>query len=46
MRYVPSARKPLQMTDALHPDTASHERIGRRFVRYAFAGDGPFAIAQ
>ncbi|BCJ34082.1 lipase [Actinocatenispora thailandica] len=36
----------LPLPDALHPDTASHERIARRFAGYAFAGDGPFAGAR
>lgn len=31
------------LPDALHPDTASHELIGTRFARHAFASDGPFA---
>ena len=35
----------LPLPDALHPDTASHERIGRRFAQYAFSGEGPFAVA-
>ncbi|MEV6716654.1 GDSL-type esterase/lipase family protein [Lentzea sp. NPDC051208] len=32
------------LPDALHPDTATHELIGERFARYAFVGDGPFAV--
>jgi hypothetical protein len=31
------------LPDALHPDTATHELIGERFARYAFAPGGPFA---
>ncbi|SER71836.1 GDSL-like Lipase/Acylhydrolase family protein [Lentzea xinjiangensis] len=31
------------LPDALHPDAATHELIGERFARYAFAPGGPFA---
>ena len=31
------------LPDALHPDSATHELIGERFAKYAFAGEGPFA---
>ncbi|MDN3905582.1 GDSL-type esterase/lipase family protein [Arthrobacter sp. YD2] len=31
------------LPDALHPDTATHQIIGERFAKYAFAGAGPFA---
>jgi hypothetical protein len=31
------------LPDALHPDTATHELIGSRFVDRAFSGTGPFA---
>jgi hypothetical protein len=31
------------LPDALHPDTATHQLIGERFARYAFAPGGPFA---
>ncbi|GGM76597.1 lipase [Lentzea pudingi] len=30
------------LPDALHPVTATHELIGERFARYAFAPEGPF----
>lgn len=30
------------LPDALHPDTATHQLIGRRFADYAFAPGGPF----
>ena len=30
------------LPDALHPDSATHELIGERFAKYAFAGEGPF----
>jgi hypothetical protein len=33
------------LPDALHPDTVTHQLIGERFARYAFAGAGPFAPA-
>lgn len=31
------------LPDALHPDSATHQIIGERFAKYAFAGEGPFA---
>ena len=31
------------LPDALHPDSATHQLIGERFAKYAFAGEGPFA---
>ncbi|GAA0895982.1 GDSL-type esterase/lipase family protein [Pseudonocardia zijingensis] len=33
----------LPLPDALHPDAATHQRIGERFAALAFAGGGPFA---
>lgn len=33
----------LPLPDGLHPDAATHRRIGERFARLAFTGDGPFA---
>ena len=33
----------LPLPDGIHPDPAAHRRIGERFARLAFAGDGPFA---
>ena len=30
------------LPDALHPDTATHQLIGERFAKYAFAAQGPF----
>ncbi|MCC3273280.1 GDSL-type esterase/lipase family protein [Arthrobacter zhangbolii] len=30
------------LPDALHPDSATHQLIGERFAKYAFAGEGPF----
>jgi len=32
----------LPLSDQLHPDAATHHRIGERFARLAFAADGPF----
>lgn len=34
------------LSDALHPDSAAHRIIGRRFADYAFAPGGPFAAAH
>ncbi|MER5936680.1 GDSL-type esterase/lipase family protein [Streptomyces sp. NPDC001928] len=33
----------LPLPDDLHPDAATHRRIGERFARLAFSADGPFA---
>ncbi|MFJ9907376.1 GDSL-type esterase/lipase family protein [Streptomyces sp. NPDC101152] len=33
----------LPLPDALHPDAATHRRIGERFAELAFAADGAFA---
>ncbi|MFD3911737.1 GDSL-type esterase/lipase family protein [Streptomyces sp. NPDC058603] len=33
----------LPLPDRLHPDAATHHRIGERFAGLAFAPDGPFA---
>ncbi|GAB3430411.1 SGNH/GDSL hydrolase family protein [Actinophytocola sediminis] len=33
----------LPLPDRLHPDAATHRRIGDRFAKLAFAGGGPFA---
>ncbi|MFG2485051.1 GDSL-type esterase/lipase family protein [Streptomyces virginiae] len=33
----------LPLPDALHPDAATHRRMGERFAALAFASDGPFA---
>ncbi|MFI6007637.1 GDSL-type esterase/lipase family protein [Streptomyces sp. NPDC051243] len=33
----------LPLPDGLHPDAATHRRIGERFARLAFSADGPFA---
>jgi hypothetical protein len=32
----------LPLPDELHPDTATHRRIGERFAALAFAAGGPF----
>ncbi len=34
----------LPLPDRLHPDTATHRRIGERFAARAFADDGPLAV--
>ncbi|RMI44980.1 GDSL-type esterase/lipase family protein [Streptomyces triticirhizae] len=34
----------LPLPDNLHPDPATHHRIGERFARHAFAHDGPLAV--
>ncbi|MFD8524276.1 GDSL-type esterase/lipase family protein [Streptomyces capillispiralis] len=33
----------LPLPDELHPDAATHRRIGERFAAHAFAAQGPFA---
>ncbi|AGP60980.1 GDSL-type esterase/lipase family protein [Streptomyces rapamycinicus] len=33
----------LPLPDEIHPDAATHRRIGERFAALAFAADGPFA---
>ena len=33
----------LPLPDGLHPDAATHRRIGERFAAHAFAGNGPLA---
>ncbi|MBZ9644685.1 GDSL-type esterase/lipase family protein [Streptomyces sp. PSKA30] len=33
----------LPLPDELHPDAATHRRMGERFAELAFTGDGPFA---
>ncbi|MFE9021161.1 GDSL-type esterase/lipase family protein [Streptomyces sp. NPDC007808] len=35
----------LPLPDGLHPDAATHRRIGERFARLVFTDDGPFAAA-
>jgi len=35
----------LPLPDHLHPDAATHRRIGERFAERAFTGTGPFAAA-
>ncbi|MFJ8857853.1 GDSL-type esterase/lipase family protein [Streptomyces sp. NPDC102451] len=35
----------LPLPDALHPDAATHLRIGERFAELAFRADGPLAVA-
>lgn len=33
----------LPLPDDLHPDAATHRRIGERFARLAFTAEGPFS---
>ncbi len=33
----------LPLPDQLHPDAATHRRIGERFAKLTFATGGPFA---
>ncbi|MET8825688.1 GDSL-type esterase/lipase family protein [Streptomyces sp. NPDC004610] len=40
--YGPSDTAELPLPDQLHPDAATHRRIGERFAALAFAADGPF----
>ncbi|WP_406457121.1 GDSL-type esterase/lipase family protein [Streptomyces sp. NBC_00876] len=36
----------LPLPDGLHPDAATHHRIGERFATLAFTADGPFAAGR
>ncbi|MFJ3704273.1 MULTISPECIES: GDSL-type esterase/lipase family protein [Streptomyces] len=36
----------LPLPDALHPDAATHRRMGERFARLAFRPGGPLAVAD
>ncbi|MFI7102112.1 GDSL-type esterase/lipase family protein [Streptomyces sp. NPDC050161] len=36
----------LPLPDQLHPDAATHRRIGERFAALAFGADGPFATER
>lgn len=36
----------LPLPDRLHPDAATHLRIGERFAQAVFAADGPFAVVR
>jgi hypothetical protein len=36
----------LPLPDDLHPDAASHERMGERFARLALAPGGPLAAVR
>ena len=36
----------LPLPDQLHPDAATHRRIGARFAALAFTGNGPFATEE
>ncbi|WNB86743.1 GDSL-type esterase/lipase family protein [Cellulomonas sp. ATA003] len=41
--YGASDTEDLPLPDRLHPDAATHRRMGERFAQLAFAPDGPFA---
>jgi len=41
--YGPDDFAELPLPDELHPDAATHRRLGARFGDLAFAADGPFA---
>jgi len=41
--YGESDSAEFPLPDELHPDTATHRRMGERFAKLAFAADGPFA---
>ncbi|MFI8823742.1 SGNH/GDSL hydrolase family protein [Streptomyces sp. NPDC053431] len=41
--YGPADTDELPLPDNLHPDAATHRRIGERFARYVFGAGGPFA---
>jgi GDSL-like lipase/acylhydrolase family protein len=36
----------LPLPDRLHPDAATHRRMGERFAKLAFGGDGAFAASR
>lgn len=41
--YGPADSAELPLPDGLHPDTATHRRIGERFAELVFADGGPFS---
>jgi hypothetical protein len=41
--YGPADFAELPLPDRLHPDAATHRRIGERFAKLAFTTNGPFA---
>jgi len=43
--YGPDDADDLPLPDRLHPDGATHRRIGERFAHLAFAAKGPLAPA-
>jgi hypothetical protein len=43
--YGSSDADELPLKDNVHPDTAAHALIGRRFADWAFGGGGPFSSA-
>lgn len=44
--YGPADADELPLPDRLHPDAATHRRIGERFASLAFGPDGPLALAR
>lgn len=42
----PRHRPELPLPDQLHPDAATHRRMGERFAALAFGSGGPFAAEQ
>ncbi len=36
----------LPLPDQLHPDAATHRRIGERFAKLTFTADGPFSTHE
>ena len=45
MLYGERDAEELPLPDALHPDAATHQRMGERFARHAFAAGGVLAAA-
>lgn len=43
--YGPADADELPLPDQLHPDAATHRRMGERFAECAFTGSGPFTAA-
>jgi hypothetical protein len=39
-------RLPVPLPDRLHPDAATHRRVGERFAALAFGTGGPFATTR
>jgi hypothetical protein len=43
--YGPDDAAELPLPDQLHPDAATHRRIGDRFAKLAFGTNGPFSVS-